>query len=204
MLAEQRHQYILSQVNRTGALSVADLVRELRVSRDEAERLKFWAGRKAAFPAVGRITPDYLCMDGTIPRKHLAHVLTRIAELSREYGLRCANVFHAGDGNLHPLIMFDANHADELHRATEFGARILELSVDVGGTITGEHGVGIEKVQQMCVQFSREELEAFHAVKRAFDPQALLNPGKAVPMPRRCSEYRLTGTPQSAATGGAA
>jgi glycolate oxidase len=168
--------------------------RELRVSQSEAERLKFWAGRKAAFPAVGRITPDYLCMDGTIPRKHLAHVLIRIAELARQYGLRCANVFHAGDGNLHPLIMFDANQPGELERATEFGSRILELSVDVGGTITGEHGVGIEKVGQMCVQFSPEELAAFHALKAAFDPQGLLNPGKAVPTPRRCSEYRLTGS----------
>ena len=173
--------------------------RGLRVSQSEAERLKFWAGRKAAFPAVGRITPDYLCMDGPIPRKHLAHVLTRIAELGEEYGLRCANVFHAGDGNLHPLIMFDAAVPGELERATGYGARILELSVDVGGTITGEHGVGIEKVQQMCVQFSREELEAFHALKAAFDPQGLLNPGKAVPTPRHCSEYRLTGSAKGAA-----
>ncbi|MCX8086580.1 MAG: FAD-binding protein [Rhodocyclaceae bacterium] len=173
--------------------------RELRVSQSEAERLKFWAGRKAAFPAVGRLTPDYLCMDGTIPRKHLAHVLTRIGELSQQYGLRCANVFHAGDGNLHPLIMFDANLPGELERATEFGARILELSVDVGGTITGEHGVGIEKIGQMCVQFTREELEAFHAVKAAFDPRGLLNPGKAVPTPRRCSEYRLAGSAREAA-----
>lgn len=168
--------------------------RALRISQNEAERLKFWAGRKAAFPAIGRITPDYLCMDGTIPRKHLAHVLKRIAELSVQYGLRCANVFHAGDGNLHPLIMFDANQPGELERATEFGARILELSVDVGGTITGEHGVGIEKVRQMCVQFSREELDKFHAVKAAFDPLTLLNPGKAVPYPRHCSEYRLIGS----------
>jgi glycolate oxidase len=168
--------------------------RQLRVSQSEAERLGFWAGRKAAFPAVGRITPDYLCMDGTIPRKHLAHVLIRIGELAQQYGLRCANVFHAGDGNLHPLIMFDANVPGELERATEFGARILELSVDVGGTITGEHGVGIEKIGQMCVQFTRAELDAFHALKAAFDPQGLINPGKAVPTPRRCSEYRLTGT----------
>jgi len=170
--------------------------RDLRVSQSEAERLKFWAGRKAAFPAVGRITPDYLCMDGTIPRKHLAHVLTRIGELAQRYNLRCANVFHAGDGNLHPLIMFDASRGDELQRATELGARILELSVDVGGTITGEHGVGIEKVQQMCVQFTPAELDAFHALKAAFDPPRLLNPGKAVPTPRRCSEYRLTGSAQ--------
>ncbi|MBI4983944.1 MAG: FAD-binding protein [Rhodocyclales bacterium] len=168
--------------------------RNLCVSHSEAERLKFWAGRKAAFPAVGRITPDYLCMDGTIPRKHLAYVLTEIAKLAQRYRLRCANVFHAGDGNLHPLIMFDASHGDELERATEFGARILELSVDVGGTITGEHGVGLEKVRQMCVQFSADELEAFHAVKAAFDPLRLLNPGKVVPVPRHCSEYRLTGS----------
>ncbi|MDP1635773.1 MAG: FAD-linked oxidase C-terminal domain-containing protein [Gallionellaceae bacterium] len=167
---------------------------DIRVSHDEAERLKFWAGRKAAFPAVGRITPDYLCMDGTIPRKHLAHVLTRIAELSEEYGLRCANVFHAGDGNLHPLIMFDANIEGEVERATAYGGKILELSVEVGGTITGEHGVGIEKINQMCVQFTREELAAFHAVKAVFDEHTLLNPGKAVPTPRRCSEYRLTGS----------
>jgi glycolate oxidase len=167
---------------------------DIRVSRDEAERLKFWAGRKAAFPAVGRITPDYLCMDGTIPRKHLAHVLTRIAELAEEYRLRCANVFHAGDGNLHPLIMFDANQEGEVGRATALGGKILELSVEVGGTITGEHGVGIEKVNQMCVQFAPEELAAFHGVKAAFDEHALLNPGKAVPTPRRCSEYRLTGS----------
>jgi glycolate oxidase len=168
--------------------------RQLRISQSEAERLKYWAGRKAAFPAVGRITPDYLCMDGTIPRKHLSHVLTRIAELSEEFHLRCANVFHAGDGNLHPLIMFDARNPGETERAIAFGAKILELSVDVGGTITGEHGVGIEKVKQMCVQFSREELDAFHAVKAAFDPLTLLNPGKAVPYPRHCSEYRLTGS----------
>ncbi|MBK7136703.1 MAG: FAD-binding protein [Rhodocyclales bacterium] len=167
---------------------------DIRVSCDEAERLKFWAGRKAAFPAVGRITPDYLCMDGTIPRKHLAQVLTRIAELAEEYQLRCANVFHAGDGNLHPLIMFDANKEGEVGRATAFGGRILELSVEVGGTITGEHGVGIEKVGQMCAQFSKEELAAFHGVKAAFDEHGLLNPGKAVPTPRRCSEYRLTGS----------
>jgi len=167
---------------------------EIRVSRDEAERLKFWAGRKAAFPAVGRITPDYLCMDGTIPRKHLARVLTRIAELSREYDLRCANVFHAGDGNLHPLIMFDANKPGEVERATGYGGKILELSVEVGGTITGEHGVGIEKVGQMCAQFTQEELAAFRGVKAAFDAHTLLNPGKAVPTPRRCSEYRLTGS----------
>ena len=168
---------------------------DIRVSADEAERLRFWAGRKAAFSSVGRITPDYLCMDGTIPRRHVAEMLTRIEALSDEFGLRCANVFHAGDGNLHPLIMFDANVPGETGRATAFGARILELSVEMGGTISGEHGVGIEKVNQMCVQFSMQELSLFHAVKTAFDEYGLLNPGKAVPTPRRCSEYRLTGTP---------
>ena len=167
---------------------------EVRVSRDEAERLKFWAGRKAAFPAVGRITPDYMCMDGTIPRKHVAAMLQRIQQFAEEYGLRCANVFHAGDGNLHPLIMFDASLPGELERATAFGTRILELSVEMGGTITGEHGVGIEKVQQMCAQFTAAELALLRALKEAFDPYALLNPGKVIPTPRRCSEYRLTGT----------
>lgn len=185
---------VAEEIAAMSALMQQSGARQLKVSQTEAERLKYWAGRKAAFPAVGRITPDYLCMDGTIPRKHLAHVLTRIAELSAEFGLRCANVFHAGDGNLHPLIMFDARVPGETERAIAFGAQILELSVDVGGTITGEHGVGIEKVQQMCVQFSPEELETFHAVKAAFDPLALLNPGKAVPVPRHCSEYRLTGS----------
>jgi glycolate oxidase len=166
---------------------------DLRVSQSEAERLKYWAGRKAAFPAVGRISPDYYCMDGTIPRKALPHVLKRIAEMSEEYGLGCANVFHAGDGNLHPLIMYDANHPGELQRAEDFGGAILELCVEVGGTITGEHGVGIEKINQMCVQFSRQELQRFHGVKHAFDPDGLFNPGKAVPVPRHCSEYRALG-----------
>jgi glycolate oxidase len=162
---------------------------EARVSRDEAERLRFWAGRKAAFPAVGRILPDYFCMDGTIPRKQLPRVLQRIAELSVKFRLRCANVFHAGDGNLHPLIMFDANDDDQLRRAEQFGAAILELCVEVGGTITGEHGVGIEKINQMCVQFRPRELRTFHAVKQAFDEFGLLNPGKAVPTLQRCAEY---------------
>jgi glycolate oxidase len=161
----------------------------LSVSQDEAERLRFWSGRKNAFPAVGRISPDYYCMDGTIPRKHLAHVLQRIEEMEQKYGLRCANVFHAGDGNLHPLIMFDANAPGEFHRAEQFGADILELCVEVGGTITGEHGVGIEKINSMCVQFSRAELDAFLAVKRAFDPAGILNPDKAIPTLHRCAEY---------------
>ena len=161
----------------------------LAVSRDEAERLRFWSGRKAAFPAMGRISPDYYCMDGTIPRKRLAEVLHFIAELEKKYGLRCPNVFHAGDGNLHPLILFDANNPDELHRTEQFAAEVLEKCVAVGGTITGEHGVGVEKINQMCTQFRPDELELFHAVKRAFDPLGLLNPGKAVPTLARCAEY---------------
>ncbi|MGQ0579496.1 MAG: FAD-linked oxidase C-terminal domain-containing protein [Betaproteobacteria bacterium] len=161
----------------------------IRTSRDEAERLNLWAGRKAAFPAVGRILPDYYCMDGTIPRKHLSYVLKRIGELSGQFNLQCANVFHAGDGNLHPLIMFDANDDDQLRRAEAYGAAILELCVEVGGTITGEHGVGIEKINQMCLQFKTRELETFHAVKHAFDERGLLNPGKAVPTLQRCAEF---------------
>ncbi|HEX9396734.1 MAG TPA: FAD-linked oxidase C-terminal domain-containing protein [Burkholderiales bacterium] len=161
----------------------------LAVSRDEAERLRFWSGRKAAFPAVGRISPDYYCMDGTIPRKRVGEVLRFIAELERKYGLRCPNVFHAGDGNLHPLILFDANNADELHRTEQFAGEVLQKCIEVGGTITGEHGVGVEKINQMCVQFRPDELELFHAVKRAFDPAGLLNPGKAVPTLARCAEH---------------
>ncbi|MCC6609789.1 MAG: FAD-binding protein [Burkholderiales bacterium] len=161
----------------------------IRVSRDEAERLTFWAGRKAAFPAVGRISPDYICMDGTIPRKRLAEMLRAIARLEQKYGLRCPNVFHAGDGNLHPLILFDANDPDQLRRTERFVEEVLELSVAFGGTITGEHGVGIEKINQMCLQFSPEELERFRGVKRAFDPAGLLNPEKNVPSLHRCAEY---------------
>ena len=152
-----------------------------QVSASEAERLKFWAGRKNAFPAAGRVSPDYYCMDGTIPRRHLARVLGAIEQMEDDFGLRCANVFHAGDGNLHPLILFDSNKPDEVERAEKFGAAILELCVQVGGTVTGEHGVGMEKINQMCVQFSREELDAFLAVKRAFDPPCLLNPEKSSP-----------------------
>ncbi|MFQ5756274.1 MAG: glycolate oxidase subunit GlcD [Acidiferrobacterales bacterium] len=162
---------------------------EIRKARDEQERTIFWSGRKAAFPAVGRISPDYYCMDGTIPRRRLAEVLKKTAELSEKYKLRVANVFHAGDGNLHPLILYDANNAGELERAEELGGQILELCVAVGGTITGEHGVGIEKINQMCVQFDEHELTQFHAVKSAFDPDGLLNPGKAVPTLRRCAEF---------------
>jgi glycolate oxidase len=168
----------------------------IAVSQNEAERLRFWSGRKNAFPAAGRISPDYYCMDGTIPRKHLAHVLTSITEMETKHGLRCANVFHAGDGNLHPLILFDANKPGEFERAEAFGADILELCVKVGGTITGEHGVGIEKIGSMCVQFAPQELEAFRAVKRAFDTAFLLNPDKAIPTLNRCAEngkMRVTG-----------
>jgi glycolate oxidase len=161
---------------------------EVRTARDEAERLNLWKGRKAAFPAVGRLAPDYYCMDGTIPRKRLPEVLHAIAELAEEYQLPVANVFHAGDGNLHPLILYDANKPGELERTEEFGGRILELCVAVGGTITGEHGVGLEKINQMCVQFQAAELSQFHAVKAAFDADGLLNPGKAVPTLHRCAE----------------
>jgi len=169
-------------------LQAAGAVR-LAVSRDEAERLRFWSGRKAAFPAAGRISPDYYCMDGTIPRKRLGEVLNFIAECEKKYGLRCPNVFHAGDGNLHPLILFDANDAEQLHRTEAFAADVLEKCVAVGGTITGEHGVGVEKINQMCTQFRPGELDLFHAVKRAFDARGLLNPGKAVPTLARCAEY---------------
>ena len=162
---------------------------DIKVSQNEAERLRYWSGRKNAFPATGRISPDYYCMDGTIPRAQLPRVLNVIAELSTKYNLRCANVFHAGDGNLHPLIMFDANIPGELERAEEFGAEILELCVEVGGTITGEHGVGVEKINQMCVQFSPKELTRMHEIKHAFDEHGLLNPGKAVPTLHRCAEF---------------
>ena len=162
---------------------------DIKVSQNEAERLRYWSGRKNAFPATGRISPDYYCMDGTIPRAQLPRVLNVIAVLSAKYNLRCANVFHAGDGNLHPLIMFDANVPGELERAEEFGAEILELCVEVGGTITGEHGVGIEKINQMCVQFSPKELTRMHEIKHAFDEHGLLNPGKAVPTLHRCAEF---------------
>jgi glycolate oxidase len=159
------------------------------VSRSEAERLRFWSGRKNAFPAAGRISPDYYCMDGTIPRKHVGRVLAEIAALEARLGLRCMNVFHAGDGNLHPLILFDANEPGQWERAERFGAAIVELCVALGGTITGEHGVGVEKINSMCVQFTPAERAAFFTVKRAFDPRGLLNPGKLIPTLHRCAEY---------------
>ena len=169
-------------LQRCGATAIA-------VSQSEAERLKFWSGRKNAFPASGRISPDYMCMDSTIPRKRVADILMAIAQMEKKYNLRCANVFHAGDGNLHPLILFDANDADQLHRCELFGAEILETSVAMGGTVTGEHGVGVEKLNSMCVQFSAAENEQMFGVKRAFDPQGLLNPGKVIPTLQRCAEY---------------
>ena len=162
---------------------------EVRQARDEAERVRFWAGRKNAFPAVGRLSPDYYCMDGTIPRRELPGVLKGICALSEEYGLRVANVFHAGDGNMHPLILFDANQPGELDRAEALGGKILELCVKVGGSITGEHGVGREKINQMCAQFNSDELTLFHAVKAAFDPSGMLNPGKNIPTLHRCAEF---------------
>ena len=162
---------------------------DFRISQNEAERLKFWSGRKAAFPAMGRISPDYYCMDGTIPRKRLGEVLRFIAEMEKKYGLRCPNVFHAGDGNLHPLILFDANDPEQLRRTEAFAGEVLEKSIAVGGTVTGEHGVGIEKINQMCVQFTSAELEMFRAVKRAFDQDELLNPEKNIPSLHRCAEF---------------
>jgi glycolate oxidase len=161
----------------------------LEVSRDEAQRMQFWSGRKNAFPASGRISPDYMCMDSTIPRKRLADILLAIQQMETKYALRCCNVFHAGDGNLHPLILFDANDPDQLHRAELFGADILETSVAFGGTVTGEHGVGVEKLNSMCVQFTPEERAQMLALKAAFDPQGTLNPGKVIPTLARCAEY---------------
>jgi glycolate oxidase len=183
------HEEVADEIRRVQDLIEASGAVQTEVSRDEAQRLRFWAGRKAAFPAAGAISPDYYCMDGTIPRRRIGEVLRKITELEEKYGLRCANVFHAGDGNLHPLILYDANQPGELARTEAFGAEILELCLAVGGTITGEHGVGVEKIDSMCVQFKTAELEAFHRIKRAFDERGLLNPGKAVPTLTRCAEY---------------
>src|SRR5574343_449957 len=180
---------VAEEIARVRAILEASGATEVRVSRDEAERLRFWAGRKAAFPAAGRISPDYYCMDGTIPRKRLGEMLRAIQAMEKKYAMRCINVFHAGDGNLHPLILFDANKPGDQHTAEAFGAEILELSVALGGTITGEHGVGIEKSNQMCSQFATPAINVFHRVKAAFDPQGLLNPGKAIPTLNRCAEY---------------
>ena len=162
---------------------------KIQIAKDEAQRAQFWAGRKAAFPAVGRLSPDYYCMDGTIPRHQISNVLKRISELSTEYGQTVVNVFHAGDGNLHPLILFDANNEGELERTEELGGKILDFCVEVGGTITGEHGVGIEKINQMCNQFNSDEITQFHSIKTAFDEKQLLNPGKNIPTLQRCAEF---------------
>ncbi|HVM84671.1 MAG TPA: FAD-linked oxidase C-terminal domain-containing protein, partial [Candidatus Binatia bacterium] len=183
--AQVECDHLLEQVS---AIATANGASNLRVSRDEAERLRIWAGRKAAFPAVGRISPDYYCMDGTIPRHRLPEVLHRMAELSRKYALRVANVFHAGDGNLHPLVLYDANQPGELERAEEFGADILRLCVAVGGVLTGEHGVGVEKRDLMPEMFSATDLEQQQRLKCAFDPELLLNPGKVFPTLHRCAE----------------
>jgi glycolate oxidase len=180
---------VAEEVARMEAVLQASGATRCQVSADEAQRLKFWSGRKNAFPASGRISPDYMCMDSTIPRKHLATILLDIQQMEEKYGLRCANVFHAGDGNLHPLILFDANDPDQLHRCELFGAEILERSVALGGTVTGEHGVGVEKLNSMCVQFSPEERAQMLALKAAFDPVGTLNPGKQIPSLSRCAEY---------------
>ncbi|MCB1915457.1 MAG: FAD-binding protein [Rhodocyclaceae bacterium] len=180
---------VAEEIERMRAVLEHSGATEIRISGDEAERLRFWAGRKAAFPAAGRISADYYCMDGTIPRKRVGEMLLAIQGMEKKYGLRCINVFHAGDGNMHPLVLFDANQPGELDRAEAFGADILELSVALGGTITGEHGVGIEKINQMCSQFTTPEIETFFRLKAAFDPAGLLNPGKAIPTLNRCAEY---------------
>jgi len=179
----------LAQVEQVTAVMKLHDATEVRIAVDEAERLLFWKGRKMAFPAMGRISADYYCIDGTIPRSQLPHVLGKMEVWSKEFDLRVANVFHAGDGNLHPLILFDANIPGELERTEEFAGKILDLCVEVGGTITGEHGVGIEKINQMCNQFSTNEIDQFHALKAAFDPDTLLNPGKAIPTLQRCAEH---------------
>ena len=183
---EEKVKDVMAQVAQILRSAGAD---EVRIAKDASESERFWAGRKAAFPAVGRLAPDYYCMDGTIPRKHIASVLNRITTLSGEYGLGVVNVFHAGDGNLHPLILYDVSVPGEFGKAEEFGGRILEVCVEAGGTITGEHGVGVEKINQMCIQFTAGELTQFHAVKTAFDARGILNPGKAVPTLRRCAEF---------------
>ena len=177
------------EINQISSVMKESGAYEIRISKNDEERNKFWLGRKSAFPAVGRILPDYFCMDGTIPKKSLSYVLEEIEKLSEKYSLQCANVFHAGDGNLHPLIMFDASDDAQLKSAEKFGADILKLCIAVGGTITGEHGVGIEKINEMCHQFSKSELNTFHSLKEVFDPSAILNPDKAIPTLNRCAEF---------------
>jgi glycolate oxidase len=180
---------VAEEIGRMRAVLERSGATQIAISQDEAQRLRFWSGRKNAFPASGSMSPDYMCMDSTIPRRRLAQMLRAIEGMEQKYGLRCVNVFHAGDGNLHPLILYDANDPDQLHRCEQFGADILETSVRMGGTVSGEHGVGVEKLNSMCVQFSPAERELMHAVKRAFDPAGVLNPGKAVPTLQRCAEY---------------
>jgi glycolate oxidase len=180
---------VADEIARMEAVLRSSGATRLTVSLDEAQRLRFWSGRKNAFPATGRLSPDYMCMDSTIPRKRLADMLLAIAGMEEKYGLRCVNVFHAGDGNLHPLIMFDSSDGDQLERSELFGSEILETSVAMGGTLSGEHGVGVEKLSSMCVQFSPAERELMMAVKRAFDPAQLANPGKVIPSLARCAEY---------------
>jgi glycolate oxidase len=187
--ADGMPEEVAAEIAEISAVLTAEGATEIRVSGNEAQRLLFWSGRKAAFPAVGRISPDYYCIDGTIPRAALPQVLRSIEQWSQEFGLPCANVFHAGDGNLHPLILFDASRPGESERTIEFGDRILALCIEVGGTITGEHGVGVEKLGSMCLQFGQDELARFHGLKAAFDHHALLNPGKAVPSLARCAEF---------------
>jgi len=183
------NEEVSEEIARVRELLLRNRATSVRTAADDAERARLWAGRKAAFPAVGRLAPDYYCMDGTIPRRALAGVLREIARLSRDSGLPVANVFHAGDGNLHPLILYDANKPGDLDKTEALGGRILEACIAAGGTITGEHGVGVEKLDQMCVQFGAAELAQFHALKNAFDPAGLLNPGKAVPTLHRCAEF---------------
>ncbi len=180
---------VAEEIEHMQRVLIANGATRMEVSQSEAQRLKFWSGRKNAFPASGRISPDYMCMDSTIPRKRLADILIAIGQMEKKYGLKCCNVFHAGDGNLHPLILFDANDPDQLHRCELFGADILETSVAMGGTVTGEHGVGVEKLNSMCVQFSPEERAQMEGVKHAFDPAGTLNPGKVIPTLQRCAEY---------------
>jgi glycolate oxidase len=180
---------IAEELARVAGICEAAGAVQVRVAHDETERRLFWAGRKAAFPAMGRLAPDYYCIDGTIPRRRLPDVLEAIERLSAEHGLAVANVFHAGDGNLHPLILYDANEERGIERAEALGGAILELCVTMGGTITGEHGVGREKINQMCAQFGSAEIETFFAIKAAFDPAGLLNPGKAIPTLTRCVEH---------------
>jgi len=187
--ADGTEEEVVDEIARMTASLRESRATQIRVSASEAERQRFWAGRKSAFPAAGRAAPAYYCMDGTIPRRHLGAMLTFIQSLERRYGLRCPNVFHAGDGNLHPLILFDDGDAESVRRAEAFGAEILGECIRLGGTVTGEHGVGVEKLDQMCLQFGRDELDAFLGVKRAFDPAGLLNPGKVVPTLHRCAEH---------------